>query len=221
MKKLNLTRASFITAVTCLPLANMAQHYSTSDETTVGLMVEANFSGVDYHGITPAFTIGCSTYQLHFGPRISFRQMVGETNSNELHFFFDIGYRYSFFQQNGWSVFAALRCEYDSYRNSKDWYHSYPATSPLQNEVYLADYAFDARTAEHHRYFNPYLGAGVEFILVDKLYVTTFGGAGFKTISGYSQHYNIDTGEMMLENNYFLDMHGFSWLASAGIGYRL
>ncbi|MBI3135734.1 MAG: hypothetical protein HYZ14_13745 [Bacteroidetes bacterium] len=193
-----------------------AQHRS-SDETTVGLLVESTFSGFRHPGLTPSLTIGCATYQFQIGPRITFEQIAGSENQNEKNTYWDFGYRYGFLLQSGFTLYAAMRAEYGSHRSTNDWYYNYPVSDGL----YLGDNSFNARTEESHYNFNFYLGLGAEFIVVNKLYLNVFAGAGIKTLSGYTDYSNLDTDELALHSSWIFDNNGFSWLSSAGIGYRL
>lgn len=218
MKKIN--RPSFFffaLTLLLLPSQGQAQYYS-NDETTVGILVESTFSGFDHHGITPSFTVGCSTYQFQVGPRITFDQMAGNQDENSVDRFWDFGFRYGFFLKHNFTLFAAARCEYGTHRMTEDWYYEYP-TSTM--ELDLGDNSFNARTAQSHYNFNFYIGLGAEIILVDKLYVTAFGGAGIKTLSGYTQYWNMDNNELVTASNWLFDKRGFGWMVSAGVGYRL
>lgn len=211
----------FFAAITffLLHATTQAQRHTT-DETTVGFLVESNFSNFNHNGITPSFTVGCATYQLQVGPRITFDQMTGNVIPNSKNSFWDFGFRYGFILRHGFTLFASIRCEYSSMRSSEDWFYQYPNFSPASG-YNLGDNSFNARTEMSHYNFNTYLGMGAEFIVVDKLYLTTNVGAGIKTLSGYTRYSNMDTGELVAGSNWLFDNRGLGLMFSAGIGYRL
>lgn len=202
-----------------IPGIGQAQ-YHTADETTVGILVETTFSGLNQPGLTPSLTIGCATYQFQIGPRITFEQMAGNQDKQGKNTFWDFGYRYGFFLRNAFTWYAAGRVEYGRQRSSIDWYYQYPMATNSPSP-YLGDNSFNARTDKNQYHINFYLGSGIEFILVDKLYLTMFGAAGIKTYSGYTDYLNQDNGEVVLHASSIFRNDGWSWLSSAGIGYRL
>src|SRR5688572_12138838 len=114
-----------ISSLTLLKSFHTFAQYHTSDETTIGILVEPTFSGFGHNGLSPSLTIGCSTYQIQIGPRFSFDKMVGKTPEKPQDRVWDIGYRYSFLQRYGFSLFGAVRCEYGIYRNKYDWHYNY------------------------------------------------------------------------------------------------
>jgi hypothetical protein len=220
MKKSTPACVGITLAFALTPLASWNQYHHQQDETTIGLSVEPIFSGFNYNGLTPSITIGCSTYQLQFGPRFNFNKMIGADPNIEQDMVWDFGFRYSFVQQSGFSLFAGMRGEYGRLKYLNDWYYDYGSGTFPEN-VMMGDSSFNARTSKRHYNLNLYLGLGAEYILVDKLYVSVFGGAGIKTLTGYTQHIHRGSAAVLVEEIWLLDRMGGSWMVTAGIGYRL
>ena len=191
--------------------------YQRKSSFRIGFLMEGTFSSLGQNGLNPSLTFGNDCHEIQIGPRIGFAGMGGNENAHT--FVMDGGYRINYLNKTKLSLFGSLRLEY-AY-GLFEWIFDYePGGLYPAGGVYLGEESFKARNERRSHTLGVYLGTGIEFRIMDNVYIIAEGLYGLLSQSTESTYYNHASEEIIVSGKSIRLINSSSLMASVGIGYR-
>jgi|GEM_PF-4699156 len=205
--------------IAMLCISSIAFGQETDARVRPGLQVSSVFSGID-HGISPALTLNFRRSMLSVGPRFSYDRMSMEKSpviKHDRQLIMDASFRYYLMPE--WKKvrpFAQVGTEYKYTSVAYDQVYWSSMSYPY-GPIFLYD--LNGRWDNKKHYISIYAGVGVDVPLWKKLSAFASVGAGTAFSMAESELSNRDTGKIEYSAKNQRN-EGFSWIASAGLGYR-
>lgn len=211
-----MNRFAFLVAL----FSTLAFGQETTNRLRPGIQISSVFSSSEAYGISPALTLNSRRWLLSVGPRFDYKRMFREKSTfyvRNKQLIIDASFRYYFMSEaKRTRLFAQAGAEY-GYSHST-YYYYYISGEMLAYGPQI-DYNFRGEWDRKTHYLSVYGGFGVDVRIWKQLTAFVSCGAGTSFSHTESVLYNIDSEQVEYTSKHRSNAK-FSWIASAGIGYR-
>ena len=217
MKSNSLLIAFYLFAILCSSTSFGQQNSSTR----LGFALEANFSSLNYDGLTPSISLGNDCHEFQLGTRLNFNKMIGHEAKNPQRFVLDMGYRMVFFDRIKWlPIHGTFKTEYGLNTVTNNWAYEVPNEDDIE-ALYLGSSNFNANSEIKTHSIRFHLGLGTELSFGNNFYFKTDAALGIGGQTVKRAYQNADTGNDVLHTMMLFGDRHLGWIVSAGFGYRI